>query len=220
VITDLQTRLDQLAGPAAPPSLATVAADLVRGRRALRRRRIGQIASGSGLLAVAALGAALAIPGGAPTRAPAPPVVADGGNATLSTQEPAKLVAYKGAQPAGFTIDEVPEGWEVQGVDKYGLTLAPKDTADKDPHSFQGKIAIQLQRSVPDVPKKQVVVNGTPALLATMQGEATPGTLFVKQPSGAYLVIQVWHTLNWGEKEIVRFAGGVHVGKDAGLSVG
>jgi hypothetical protein len=78
-----------------------------------------------------------------------------------------------------------------------------------------------MQRDVPDnVTTKNVSVNGMPALLATMGGEDKPGTLFIKQPSGAYLVIQVWDTLNWGEKEIVQFAGGVHVEKDAGLVVG
>lgn len=141
-----------------------------------------------------------------------------GGNAPRRpclTSRTVRLVAYTGEQPTGFTVDEVPEGWEVQGSDESAFMLAPKGIADQDPQSFVGKIGIVLQRRLPDVTTKKVTVNGQPALLATMAGNARPGTVFIKQPTGAYLAIQVWQTLNWGEKEIVRFAEGVHVGKDA-----
>ena len=37
-----------------------------------------------------------------------------------------KLVAYTGEQPAGFTLDRVPDGWEVQGVNRFFLMLAPQ----------------------------------------------------------------------------------------------
>ena len=39
--------------------------------------------------------------------------------------------------------------------------------------------------------------------------------LYVKQPSGGYLIVQVWDGLGWGPKEIVAFAAGVHVHADA-----
>lgn len=218
-MSDLRTRLDEIAGPVTAPSGETVAADLSRGRRALRRRRAGQVVTGSGLAVAVAV--ALTVPTGTGGGTPAPggtsTAVADGGAALPVA---AKLVAYTGDQPAGFSLDQVPEGWEVQGVDTYGLTLAPKDAADKHPHSFIGKIAIFLQGDLPDVVQKEVRVGDQPAVLATMEGESQPGTLFVKQPSDAYLTIQFWSGLNWSEQDIVSFAVGVHVHPGAEVSNG
>ncbi|MGC4803973.1 hypothetical protein [Micromonospora sp. DT233] len=215
--TDLHDRFTDLAGPSAAPSAATLSADLERGRRALRRHRFAQV-GGAGLLA-AALAAVLIVPGvrtdGVSPDIAGPPAATGTQAGGASQMSPVRLVAYTGEQPVGFVVDEVPEGWEVQGSDESAFMLAPKGIADQDPDSFVGKIGIVLQRRMPDVPTKKVTVNGEPALLATMAGNDRPGTLFIAQPSGAYLVIQVWKTLNWGASEIVRFAEGVHVGKDA-----
>ncbi len=216
-MSDLHTRLDEIAGPTVAPSASTVDADLSRGRRALRRRRASQIVGGSGLVVAAVIAAALAVPSASTDRNAAAPVASGGVAAQVST----RLVAYTGQQPTGFTLDQVPEGWVVQGVDKYVLTLAPKNATDKDPHSFIGKIAIALSDAVPhDVAKKDVRVGDKPGVLATMKGSTDGRTLFVKQPSGAYLTIQVWDGLGWGENDIVQFAVGVHVNDGAGVSVG
>ncbi len=131
-------------------------------------------------------------------------------------------MAYTGKQPAGFTLDQVPEGWEVQGVTKYHLTLAPLNAPDQDHYSCVGKICIDQQRSIPDVKKQNVRVGDKPAVLATMLGDADgePGTLFIKQPSGAYLVIQSWDGLGWSTDDLLKFAAGVHVNKGAGMTVG
>ncbi|MEU7867814.1 hypothetical protein [Dactylosporangium sp. NPDC049140] len=204
--TDLHDRLDRLAGPAAPPGPDTLEADLTRGRTALRRRRLGRLAGASGL-AAAVLAAALAYPAVRDARPAAP-----AGTGTAGTTATVHLVAYTGTQPAGFTIDEVPQGWEVQGVDRYGLTLAPVGIADREPDSFVGKIAIMAQRSVPgDVARQDVTVQGRPALLVTMKDDTRPSTLFVRQDNGVYLVIQVWESLGWTGGDIVRFGGGVHM---------
>jgi hypothetical protein len=216
-MSDLHTRLDKIAGPAVAPSPSTVDADLSRGRRALRRRRTGRIAAGSGLAVAAAVAAALAIPA---TFHGANSTPVAGGH--TSTRVVTRLVAFTGTQPAGFTLDLVPAGWQVQGVDTGALTLAPTNATDTDPHSFVGKIGISLESAVPDVAKTDVRVGDQPGVLATMKGDrkGDGGTLFVKQPSGAYLSIQVWSGLGWGEKEIVQFATGVHVNEGAVVSSG
>jgi hypothetical protein len=214
-MSDLHTELTKIAGAARAPSPSTVDADLSRGRRALRRRRVARIATGSGLAVAAVLAAALTLPGA--LRGGHSTSVASGRG---QTQVVTRLVAYTGKQPDGVTLDQVPAGWEVQGSDKYGLTLAPRNAADKDPRNFDGKIAIFLQKDVPDVTKKNVLVGGQPAVLATMKGGPSSRTLFVKQPSGAYLAMQVWGGLGWGESQIVEFATGVHVNDGAGFSVG
>ncbi|GAA3288722.1 hypothetical protein Dvina_39235 [Dactylosporangium vinaceum] len=200
---DLHDRLEHLAGPAAAPGPDTVEADLARARTALRRNRFTRIAGASGVAALV-LTAALVVPGLHGSGPAAPP--AGGGAATVH------LVAYEGTQPAGFTIDQVPQGWEVQGVDRDGLTLAPVGIADRDPHSFEGKITILAERSVPDgVGKQSVTVQGRPAVLAVMKGDTKPSTLFVKQDNGVYLVIQVWPTLGWTGTDIVSFGNGIHM---------
>jgi hypothetical protein len=218
-MSDLRNRLDALAGPASPPSTDTMLADLARGRAALRHRRTGRILAGSTFAAAAVVAAALAVPGlydgpATSTATPAAPPAAATAAGTV------KLVAYTGKQPAGFTLDRVPDGWEVQGVDKYVLTLAPIGIPDQDMSSFVGKIAITLSDSAPDVKKQDVVVGGKPAVLATMEGETVPSTIFQKRPDGTFLTIQVWEDLGWSPQSIVEFAGGVHVKPGAGLSVG
>jgi hypothetical protein len=206
---DLRSRLDEIAGPVVTPSESQVEADVARGRRALRRRRARQAVAGSAFAAVAlATAVALGTSGLSPARHPGPPAASDTGHAT-------KLVAYTGEQPEGYTLDKVPDGWEVQGVDAYALVLAPKGIADRDPGSFVGKIAIMLQsqddHSTPV--GTPVRIGDKPGVLVNQDGAGF--TLFVKQPSGVYLLIQVWDGLGWGEREIVEFAAGVHVHADA-----
>jgi hypothetical protein len=67
---------------------------------------------------------------------------------------------------------------------------------------------------------KDVQVGDKPGVLATMKDATDGRTLFVKQPSGSYLTIQVWDGLGWGEKDIVQFALAVHVNAGAGLTEG
>jgi hypothetical protein len=228
-MSDLQTHLDRLAGTALPPPTSTVDADLARGRRALRRRRAGRYTAGAGLVVAAVTAAALILPGAFAGNDPATGNGTAQGTGSGTAQgagndaatSGARLVDYTGKQPAAFTLDQVPEGWQVQGADDSGLTLAPKNTADKDPHSFAGKIAIMLSPEVPaDVKKQDVLVGDRPGILATMIDQTDGRTLFVKQPSGAYLTIQVWDGLGWNERTIVQFATGVHVNDGAQVTAG
>lgn len=221
---DLHTRLDEIAVPTVAPSTSTVDADLARGRRALRLRRTVQIAGGSSLAVAAVLVAALAIPHASAARNSAK--VAGGGttigtNGASGTHRATRLVAYTGQQPNGYTLDQMPEGWVVQGSNEYHFTLAPENAADKNPDSFAGKIVIDLSDAIPnDVVKKDILVGDQPGVLATMAGPTGGRSLFVQQPSGAYLTIQVWDGLGWSDGEIVQFALGVHVHDDAVVAHG
>jgi hypothetical protein len=209
-MNDLQQRLARIASAEAgagtactatagsdlPTVLAQADADLARGRRALRRRRTWRTA-GAGVFAAAVLAAGLsyAAPDGPPVQG-------------SPVQE---LVAYQGQQPHGFTIDKVPAGWEVQGGGAGNLTIAPADAADKNPDNFIGKIAITLQskddHSTPS--GTGLPVNGRPGLLA--KGEGNAESLWVQQPDGVWMQVQIWDARGWTQKDIVEFADGIHV---------
>src|SRR2546423_295984 len=147
-MSDLRTLLHEAAdaGPLDPPS-ASVDDDLARGRRALTRRRIRRAVTPTGLLAAVAAGLLVV---GPQLTTPSAPIVAPlraapvGPPAPATTVLPAgiSLVAYAGSQPAGYTIDRVPQGWEIQNVDRYSLVIAPIGAKDQDPNSFEGKILI------------------------------------------------------------------------------
>jgi hypothetical protein len=211
---ELHDRLDRLAGPAVPATSSQAEADLVRGRRALRRRRTVKGAA-TGVFAVAAATAALAY--GTASRPVAPPAAASPAAASQATAPRptvtgAKLVAYHGAQPKGYTIDKVPAGWEIQGVDPSVLTLAPIGDQDRDPHVWIGKIAIMLQ-SLGDhgTPTGTAVsVAGKRGVLVT--ADVPHGkNLYVLQPNGINLIVQIWDASGWSNDAIVEFASGIHV---------
>ncbi|GIJ33409.1 hypothetical protein SAMN05216284_107270 [Micromonospora sediminimaris] len=202
---DLHDRLDRIAGPVAEPSAAEADADLARGRRALRRRRSAR-ALGTSAFAVVALAVAVTIG----TQA--------GPTATTPDDAPAeavatRLVAYEGEQPQGFTIDKVPAGWEIQGGTTSELTIAPKNAADKNPLAFIGKIAIMLQsasdRSTPT--GTQLEVGGKPGVLNTADGTQGGKNLWVQQPDGVWLLVQIWDARGWTQQDIIEFADGIHV---------
>ncbi len=243
-MTDLHNRLDRIAGPAAAPTTADVDADLARGRRALRRRRTVQ-ATGGSAFAVAALVAAVsfATTGGTP----AGPGATRAADRPAATAAAVSLVAYKGEQPKGFTVDKVPDGWFVQQDSSYSLTLAPdrvenpgpdadpsKDPVH-DPQSFVGKIGVMLSSKDQSGPgdgtavkvgdKDGVLVKSpvgqTPdGPLPTPADGDTGWTLWVEQPSGAHLLVQFWEGLGMSREQMVELAAGVHVHQDAQQGVG
>ncbi len=229
-MTDLRNHLADLAGSPGEPTTVQADADLARGRSALRRRRILQSATGSAF--VAAL-AAVAIgitttggPGGVST-----PLA--GGSTTAATiaDTSFQLVAYTGEQPAGFSVDKVPAGWEVQGITESALTLGPvgakphnsaapqSDVADNDPNSFVGKVVVMLQ-SVDEKgempgPTTPVKVGDQDGVFVQRPDSGDGVTLFIKQPSGINLEIQVWDGIGWTRGQIVDFAAGIHVNANA-----
>lgn len=202
---DLHDRLDRIAGPVAEPSAAEADADLARGRRALRRRRSAR-ALGTSAFAVVALAVAVTI---GPQAGPTATTPDDAPAEAVAT----RLVAYEGEQPQGFTIDKVPAGWEIQGGTTSELTIAPKNAADKNPLAFIGKIAIMLQsasdRSTPT--GTQLEVGGKPGVLNTADGTQGGKNLWVQQPDGVWLLVQIWDARGWTQQDIIEFADGIHV---------
>jgi len=161
---DLHRQFDALAGPEVTPTMNDINSDLDRGRRALRKRRTVQKIAGSAF-AMAALAAGLAIVNNGTPTGTTPTVAKDPGSVSAPATQ---LVAYKGSQPKGYTIDKVPDGWEIQADTTNVLNLAPKDALDKDPNSFVGKIAISLQsKDQHEAPKgkKVKVGDGTGVLV-------------------------------------------------------
>jgi hypothetical protein len=219
---NLQDGLARIAGPGTEPTREQVVADLARGQKALRRRRTMQTAAGSAF-AVAAVAAAFAFASGSPaatgtTPEAKAPVTS---TATDDTKAPAfQLIAYKGKQPDAFTVAQVPAGYEVQGVTEGSLTVGPEGMADKDPNSFVGKVAVMLQSvdehgKMPGTPEK-VKVGDREGLFVKRPGSEGDGiTLFIKQPSGMNLEIQVWDGVGWTRDQIVAFAEGVTVNANA-----
>jgi hypothetical protein len=218
-MSDLRTLLHQ-AAPAEHVTTTPVAdGDLARARRVLRQRRTRRMSAGSGLVAAAAIGAIVVVnPGSAPTAPSAQP--------SSSTASSVKLVAYTGTQPTGYTLDKVPAGWKIDEDDISLLTLAPagaKLASTGGSGSFVGKIAVMTESDtgVPSgVQLDDVTVGDRPGVIAHMKGAGDTRTLFVKQPSGVYLEIQVWSGLGWDNQQIAEFGNSVHINAGARTTVG
>lgn len=218
---NLQDGLAQIAGPGAEPTREQVAADLARGQRALRRRRTVQAAAGSAFT-VAAIAAAFAFTAGPSASTTTPEAKAPiAGTVTADTTTPAfALIAYKGKQPDAFTVAQVPAGYVVQGVTESSLTVGREGMADKNPNSFVGKVAVMLQSvdengKIPGTPER-VTVGDREGLFVKRPGTEGDGvTLFIEQPSGMNLEIQVWDGVGWTRDQIVAFAEGVTVNANA-----
>ena len=236
---DLRNHLEERTGPPGPATVAQADADLARGRKALRRRRAAQTIAGSAF-GVAALVAAFT-------------VATSGTNAPPAADRPAvvsaaKLVAYKGVQPKGFTVDKVPDGWFIQSDENYSLVLAP-DKAKKpgpdvnpstqplfDKHSYVDKITIMLESKDQNGPSREgkAVKAGDKegVLLKSLRGVTPDGPaptaaggdtgweLWLKQPSGVHLIVQYWQGLGLSEDQMVELGAGVHVHADAEQTVG
>ncbi|XVV13310.1 hypothetical protein ACQP2X_02825 [Actinoplanes sp. CA-131856] len=231
-MSDLRRHFEKIAGPT-PETTATAAqaeADLGRGRRALRRRRTVQSIAGSAF-GVAALVAVFAVATAGGPGESAGPIAADRNTTAANVQ----LVAYKGDQPKGFTVDKVPSGWFIQNDDNYSLVFAPEKaknpgpdvnpSADPlyDPNSFVDKIVVMLEskdQSGPSREGKKVKVGDQDGLLLKSLGSDTGRELWVKQPSGVYMIIQVWEGLGLSESQIVELGAGVHVHEGAQQGVG
>lgn len=176
---DLHRQFDTLAGPEVTPTTEDVNSDLDRGRRALRRRRTVQKLAGSAF-AVMALAVGVTV---ANTGTPAPTTPGAGRNPGAINAPATQLVAYTGSQPKGYTIDKVPDGWEIQADTTSALILAPKKALDKDPQSFVGKIGIMLQSTdQKDAPNgKKVKVGDGAGVLVPEQEVTDPTTLRLRE---------------------------------------
>jgi hypothetical protein len=220
------------------PSADVVEADVIRGRAAMvrRRRRRAAWSAAAGAVAVAAIVSGALPAGNEPAARQTPPRAQNhhtlpaqqhgSGHRQPSrhrhgpgrTKQPAiRLVAYTGEQPAGFIVDQAPQGWYIQPQDhaSYSLTIAPEgDTSSSD--SFTNKLVVMLLSS--SVPQKlpsdgnPVEVNGQPGVVS----DGSPATVLTyRYPDGRYVQIQAWDNLGWNDDQLVHFAEGVTVTSDA-----
>lgn len=200
-----------------------VAADVARGHRALARRRLAFSGAAVVVATAAAVGAGqLILPGGASTTE---------GSSPRTQASRLQLVAYTGAQPAGFQVSTVPEGWRVVSSDRSMFVVSPpgQDAPAPAPGaavSVRGQITVSLQslsRLPAESPVTKVDVNGRAGELGFP--EETPGKLsdlrWLIFPDGAgrKVLIQVPGRLGLSDDQIVRFAEGVTV-TDEAQSVG
>ncbi len=232
-MTDLRNHFEEIAGPL--PAETAVDDDIARGRTALRRRRTSRTLAGS-MFAAAAV--AVAVTAGSVLVTDTSP------RGSTSVQ----LVAYEGAQPKGFTIDKVPAGWFIQTDNNYSLLLAPDRAKNPgpdvnpskspvhDPNSFVDKIGITLESKDQSGPSRDGIDvkvgdrDGT--LLKSLPGMTPDGPaptradgdtgweLWVRQPSGVYLIVQFWAGLGLSRDQMVELGAGVHVHADAVQGVG
>jgi hypothetical protein len=225
---DIEEVLDQMARSVdVTPPAETVEADLRRGRAALARRRRGRATwfSVAGTAAAAALVGTTMVAGNLggtdETTGPAPgsKISANQGSGPhLGT--PVRLVAYQGEQLDGFTVDQVPEGWYLQGSNAFSLTIAPQgDTTSPD--DFVGKLVVMLLSS--SAPQK--LPPGEPVKVGDNDGVVTPGppadTLTYEDDAGHFVQIQAWTApLGWTNEQLASFAEGVQVTSHAQPGVG
>jgi hypothetical protein len=233
-MTDLHSLLSQAAhADSAPAPDSVVDADLVRGRRALTHRRMRRTGTRSALAAVVAIGAFAAVhPGGSSSGTTAAPATAKAPVTTTAKTTAAatkvstvdlgvKLVDYTGTQPEGYTVDSVPAGWEIQGVDNDVLTIAAVGAANQDKDNFVGKLVVMLQSK-----DDHHTLTGNPTTIGDAPGiidhsEDVHGTvLFYTDPAGHRVEIQVPPELHWTDAEITAFGNSVHVSSTAVAGVG
>ena len=215
-MTDLQTLLSTAALPdsSAYASAAVADADVLRGHRALARRKLKQRAGRSmllGAVVVAGVGVVQLQNGSS----------APSTQAQRATHETATaLVAYTGKQPAGFTVDAVPSGWTIQSVNTYALTIARVGTTDVDPSSYAGKLVVMLKSKAVTMPTA-----GTPVAVGSGQGvisyfDPRAAQLFYKDSAGRVLDIQVPPSLHWSAAQIGKFGASIHANSGAATTAG
>jgi hypothetical protein len=236
-VNDLKDLLERALADGHGPArhaAADPAGDLARGRQLLRRRTRYRALAATATAAAAA--AAVVVPvalhgspgqgtaGGAAAKGMTPAsavptgtAVPAGRAAPAPVKVKVKLVAYTGAQPAGYEVTEIPAGWVIQGSDALVLTIAPANDADKQPDSFLGKLVVmQGEFSTADAASTgwaATTVGGRPAYFNPGQaggGTVTAG-LVIRQAPGRWLTIQAPASLGWTEAQFKEFALGVTI---------
>jgi hypothetical protein len=224
-MTDIDTLLAQAAqSPVAPASKSTVDADVARGHRALVHRNLRRLGTRTALAAVVAVGVvgAVHVSSGSSgtTSATTTPTTHVSGVEPNAANPSIKLVAYTGSQPDGYTVDSVPAGWEIQGVNNLALDIAPVGFADKDLNSFAGKLVVMLMSKDEKPPTTGVPVNvGVPG--TGRISHFNPGPILTFQDSaGHWLDIQVPASLHWSDAQVAAFGAAVHANATAEAGVG
>lgn len=219
---DTITRLGRLRSDDGTTGTADdVAADLDRGRRAVRRRRRAVAGGALGATAVVALGAGviattLVGTSGDPAPSPAPTAAA------AADVGGVRLAQYSGEQPNGFELAVVPEGFVVEQSSPHNVTV--RDESDTDGSWEVYDTAIYMFAAsdgyYPDglegFPNKQsTTVNGTEATLFDwIVEEGEPGNRGIgwRLPDDSgWVIVQAGSELGLTDEQIVEFASGVTV---------
>ncbi|WP_432956008.1 hypothetical protein [Micromonospora haikouensis] len=225
-MSDVMDILRALPGAVTPDQTDpdVVAGDVARGHRVLTRRRRQRFAwSGAAVVAVA-----VAVVGAGQLGGATPTTTAAYGPAPTGTQAARlQLVAYTGAQPVGFEVSTVPEGWQVVSSDRSAFVVTPPGQPTTPPApghavSLQGRIVVSLQslsRLPEDTPVTRVDVNGRAGQLGfpwEAEGKLSDVRwLIFPDASGRQVLVQVPGALGLGDDQIVRFAEGVTVTAEA-----
>ncbi|GAB6898108.1 hypothetical protein JCM9957A_11980 [Kineosporia succinea] len=210
-----------------PETLETDLARAQQGQareRSARTRRflipIGIAAAAAGIVTVTMLNGGSADPE-APVQAGAP----TSSSSSDTTDLAISLVSYSGKQPVGFTIDKVPDGWEVQAVNTSELLVAPPG-ANQDPSNYEGKIYVSLSPdlSLDDLKDKRSIKVGDATGTLYLMGsgwdmEKGEGIYGPDSSTGLVLpgdlTFQFPAELKWDDATIAEFAAGVHSTDDA-----
>lgn len=214
-------------GHAPPPGQpADPAPDLARGRLRLRRRRLAGLAGVTAAVLCGALvpltlhaaapGAAVAAPHSSVARTG----VAGASPEPVTTSHKIALVVWKGTQPPGYQIKEMPKGWVVQGSNPWALVIAPADDPSKNWADFEGKLLVSLRSASitgPATDGTPLPVNGQPGRFQVQDGTQM---LTFRTTAGRWVVIQAPVSLGWDTSELAQFASGVQVLAAAKQSVG
>jgi hypothetical protein len=223
-MTDLDTLLSRAAqSPVPPASDSIVAADVARGRRALihrNMRRLGTRTALAAVIAVVAVGAVHVSSGSNGTTSATTPTTQVGGVQPNAANPSIKLVAYTGTQPDGYTVDSVPAGWEIQGVNNFALDIAPVGFADKDLNSFAGKLVVMLMSKDEKPPTTGVPVNVGVAGTGRISHFNPEPILTFQDSAGHWLDIQVPASLHWTDAQVTAFGAAVHANATAEAGVG
>jgi hypothetical protein len=183
-----------------------VAADLLRGRSALRQRRL-RWATGAAMAGVAVVAGTIIVTtgdAGSPARHRDQAATQHQGMQTGGI----RLVSYTGGQQPGFTVTTVPAGYVLQGAQPGSLDIAPP--GDNSPlDTFTGKLVVMLQSvdATPDHSGTQVTVNGRAGYI--QHGEDATG---LEYTDGEHdIVVQAWNNIHLSDDQLVQFAAGITV---------
>jgi hypothetical protein len=222
-MSDITTLLQTIAPDVAPPTGEMIDADLARGRAALvrahRRQVVRRATLGTTSLVVVAAIGVVATQSSTTTPPPTPTHVSGAHRETATApktvaRSQVRLVDYAGAQLPGFTVAEVPQGWQLSTSTSTALLITRDGSTNNDPDVFLGKLAVLTssidQNGLGD--GDPVTVNGQPGRVSRQ-----PGVLMLSYntANGFGVDIQAPTALGWDDQEIVAFAEGVKVTANA-----
>lgn len=191
-------------------SMASVEADLARGRAALRRRHRRAATAALSLAVVAAGGVAWASTAGH-------------NDPSATAHLKVKLVDYVGQEPQGFHIGVVPQGYDLdlQAANANAVVIAPSGDTDEDPDSFVGKMVVTAEDAsenggLASLGTQSVTIDGHAGRVGD-DGTATQIWWLV----GSIIIdVQCWDSIGLSHDQVISFAGSVSTTPQLQLSHG